>query len=180
MVDRVTASLYGLMLCACLALTGCIPASTSKPADIKENPGKTVPQSPPPSSLEALRRGHTPITPSSSALRDIHYDFNDYGLRADAREILKANADWLKANPSARVEIEGHCDERGTNEFNLALGAKRARAAKDYLVALGVPAGRLPTISYGEELPVCNEHSEECWQENRRVRFVVLAAQPAL
>ena len=87
---------------------------------------------------------------------------------------LRDNGNWLKDHPQAKVEIEGHCDERGTVEYNLALGAKRARAAKDYLVALGVAADRLTTISYGEELPLCHEHTEECWQKNRRAHFVVL------
>ena len=86
---------------------------------------------------------------------------------------------WLKANASARIEIEGHADERGTNEYNLALGAKRAQATKDYLVTLGISKERLSTISYGEELPVCKEHGEECWQKNRRAHFVIISARPA-
>jgi peptidoglycan-associated lipoprotein len=92
---------------------------------------------------------------------------------------LRANADWLKRNPASRVEIEGHCDERGTNEYNLALGAKRAQSAKDFLATLGIGADRLSTISYGEEIPVCKEASEDCWQRNRRARFVVLPSRPA-
>ena len=92
----------------------------------------------------------------------------------DARAVLRANADWLKNNPSARVEIEGHCDERGTNEYNLALGAKRAQAARDYLVSLGIAPDRLSTTSYGEEIPVCQGHSEDCWRQNRRARFVIV------
>jgi len=112
-------------------------------------------------------------------LKDIHFDFDKYDLRADARDVLKANAGWLKANGSARVEIEGHCDERGTNEYNLALGAKRAQAAKDYLASLGISQARLSTISYGEELPVCKEQNEGCWQKNRRARSVVVSARPA-
>ena len=78
-----------------------------------------------------------------------------------------------------RVEIEGHCDERGTNEYNLALGAKRAQAAKDFLATLGIGADRLSTISYGEEILVCKEASETCWQRNRRARFVILPSRPA-
>ena len=77
------------------------------------------------------------------------------------------------------MEIEGHCDERGTNEYNLALGAKRAQAAKDYLTTLGISKERLSTISYGEELPVCKEHNDECWQKNRRAHFVIVSARPA-
>ncbi len=132
-----------------------------------------------PSSLEALRRGESPATPASSPLKEIYFEFDRYNLRADARETLKANAAWLKANPSARVQIEGHCDERGTDEYNLALGARRAQAAKDYLVELGISADRLSTISYGEEIPVCREQTEACWQRNRRDRFVIVPARPA-
>ena len=78
----------------------------------------------------------------------------------------------------ARVEIEGHCDDRGTNEYNLALGAKRAQAAREYLTTLGVVAARLSTISYGEEIPVCKEATESCWGQNRRARFVILQGRP--
>jgi len=112
-------------------------------------------------------------------LKEIYFDFDRYDLRTDARAVLTANADWLRANPSARVQIEGHCDERGTTEYNLALGAKRAQSAKDYLVSLGVLAGRLSTISYGEELSVCTESSEACWQKNRRDRFVIQPSGPS-
>jgi peptidoglycan-associated lipoprotein len=112
-------------------------------------------------------------------LKEVYFDYDKFDLRQDARAILKTNADWLKANPSARVEIEGHCDERGTNEYNLALGAKRAQAAKDYLVSLGISADRLSTISYGEELPVCRDQTEDCWQRNRRDRFVTGSGRPA-
>jgi peptidoglycan-associated lipoprotein len=84
----------------------------------------------------------------------------------------------LKANPSARLEIEGHCDERGTSEYNLALGAKRAQAAKQYLESLGISPQRVSTISYGEEIPACRQRTEDCYQQNRRDRFVVRGAVP--
>jgi peptidoglycan-associated lipoprotein len=129
------------------------------------------------SSLSQLQEGKS--SDSAGPLKDVFYDFDSYNLRADARDILRANADWLKRNPAARVEIEGHCDERGTNEYNLALGAKRAQTAKDFLATLGIGADRLSTISYGEEIPVCKEASESCWQRNRRARFVVLPSRPA-
>jgi peptidoglycan-associated lipoprotein len=131
------------------------------------------------SSLDQLREGKPAVTPASSPLKDIHFSFDSYDLEGEARATLKANADWLKSNPAARIEIEGHCDERGTNEYNLALGAKRAQAAKDYLVSLGISAERLSTISYGEEIPVCTEHNESCWSQNRRARFVIIQARPA-
>lgn len=107
-------------------------------------------------------------------LGDVQFDYDSYDLREDARQTLRSNAEWLKANAGARVEIEGHCDERGTVEYNLALGAKRAKAAKDYLATLGIGGERLSTISYGEELPLCRDMSEGCFTQNRRVHFVVL------
>ncbi|MFQ5849259.1 MAG: peptidoglycan-associated lipoprotein Pal [Candidatus Binatia bacterium] len=136
-----------------------------------------------PSSLEAFREGKE--IPSavpgslSEPLKDIYFEFDRYTLRSDARVTLEANAEWLKANPSVRIEIEGHADERGTNEYNLALGARRAQSAKDYLVTLGVSPDRLSTISYGEELPVCREKTEECWQTNRRAHFVMITVRPS-
>jgi peptidoglycan-associated lipoprotein len=130
------------------------------------------------SSLEALQRGEVPKSPADSALKEIYFEFDHYDLSTDARATLKTNADWLKKNPAVRVELEGHCDERGTNEYNLALGAKRAQAAKDYLLTLGIPAERLSTTSYGAEIPVCREHSEDCWAKNRRDRFVNVAGKP--
>lgn len=105
-------------------------------------------------------------------LRDIHFDYDSFELTDAARQTLQENAQWLKDNPQMRVEIEGHCDDRGTVEYNLALGAKRAAAAKSYLVALGIGRDRLTTISYGEELPLCHEETEACWSENRRAHFV--------
>jgi len=107
-------------------------------------------------------------------LQDIHFAYDSFELSSEARDILRANATWLQKNAQAKVEVEGHCDERGTVEYNLALGAKRARAARDYLVSLGVAPERLSTISYGEELPLCKESNESCWQQNRRAHFLVL------
>ncbi|MBI2232224.1 MAG: OmpA family protein [Deltaproteobacteria bacterium] len=91
------------------------------------------------------------------------------------RDILKGHAAWLKANAQVGVEIEGHCDERGNNEYNLALGAKRAESVKRYLIDLGISPDRLSTISYGEELPMCKEQNEACWAKDRRAHFVVRA-----
>ena len=106
-------------------------------------------------------------------LGDIHFDYNDYSVRAQDGQILKSNADWLSQHSAAHVQIEGHCDDRGSEEYNIALGAKRAQAAKDYLETLGVGADRMSTISYGKELPVCTEETDECWAQNRRDHFVV-------
>jgi len=106
-------------------------------------------------------------------LGDVFFDFDKSALRTDAREQLDMNAKWLQANASKKVTIEGHCDERGTSEYNLALGERRARSAKDYLVNLGADSGRLTTISYGEEKPFALGHNEEAWAQNRRDHFVV-------
>ncbi|MFZ6017446.1 MAG: peptidoglycan-associated lipoprotein Pal [Nitrospirota bacterium] len=106
--------------------------------------------------------------------QDIHFDFDRYEIRPDAKPALQTTASWLLKNTSAKILIEGHCDERGTNEYNLALGDRRAKATRDYLTALGVTSGRIEMISYGEEKPLCTEHNEACWWKNRRAHFVVL------
>jgi len=113
-------------------------------------------------------------TEEKGIFEDIHFDFDKYDIRPDAKPILQSVADWLIKNTSSRLLIEGHCDERGTNEYNLALGDRRAKATRDYLVAVGVVSGRIDIISYGEEKPICTEKTEECWQKNRRAHFVVL------
>ncbi|MEO0249564.1 MAG: peptidoglycan-associated lipoprotein Pal, partial [candidate division WOR-3 bacterium] len=105
-------------------------------------------------------------------LQDIHFDFDKYNIRPGDAEILKKNLDWFKANPGTTVRVEGNCDERGTVEYNLALGQKRADSAKNYLVGLGVDAKRLQTVSYGKERPLCTEHNEACWAKNRNAQFV--------
>jgi peptidoglycan-associated lipoprotein len=126
-------------------------------------------------SLELARSGQLGAEGlPSGPLADVYFDFDSFDLDDEARRILKANADWLGTRPNVRVEIEGHCDERGTIEYNLALGAKRAAAAKTYLGALGISPDRVTTISYGEELPVCHEPTESCWSRNRRAHFVVV------
>ena len=107
-------------------------------------------------------------------LQDVFFGYDSFELSEEARQTLQANADWLQNNAEVKVEVEGHCDDRGTAEYNLALGAKRARAAQDYLITLGVPAARLSVISYGEELPLCTDSNESCWQRNRRGHFSVL------
>lgn len=145
------------------AATKPAPSPAAKPA-----PGTT-------SSLDALRSGESP---TGGPLKDVSFGFDSAALSESARATLKANADWLKGNPAARVQIEGHCDERGAADYNMALGAKRAQAAMDYLATLGIAANRLSTISYGEEIPVCKEKTEECWARNRRARFVVSQTKP--
>ena len=123
-------------------------------------------------SLDAARAGA--LGAEGGPLADIHFAYDSFELDDAARRELQEHARWLTANRQTRVEIEGHCDDRGTIEYNLALGAKRAASAKSYLTSLGVPSDRITTISYGEELPLCHEESESCWQRNRRGHFVVI------
>ena len=130
------------------------PASTQTPA----------PALPPPAQFREI-----------AALKPIYFDFDKADIRPDAARILDGNVDWLKSHREATILIEGHCDERGTNEYNIALGDRRAKATMNYLTARGVPAERITTISYGEERPVCSAHSEACWAQNRRAHFLAKA-----
>lgn len=106
-------------------------------------------------------------------LANIHFDFDKSDIRAGDADVLKKNAATMKEFDFLRITVEGHCDERGTVDYNLALGERRAQAAYDYLVSLGVPAERLKTVSYGKEVPLCKESNEDCWQRNRRAVFTV-------
>jgi len=108
----------------------------------------------------------------TAGLQPVYFDFDKSFIRDDAKAAMKANADWLKANPNAKVRIEGNCDERGTIEYNQALGQRRAASAKKYLTDMGVSAKRIALISYGKEKPVCKESTEDCWQKNRRDDFI--------
>jgi len=108
-------------------------------------------------------------------LKDIHFDFDKYDILPEDAQILKENAALLSKYPQVKVQVEGHCDERGTNEYNLALGERRANAAKKYLVSLGISADRISSISYGEEKPLDTGHNEEAWANNRRGHFVILS-----
>ena len=124
----------------------------------------------------STRSGTRPAPDEFAGVRDlvdIHFDFDKYAIRPRDAEILDANARWLRANKDALVLIEGHCDERGTEEYNLSLGDRRAKATVDYLVAQGIAPARMVTISYGKERPQCAEHNEACWAKNRRAHFLV-------
>jgi len=111
----------------------------------------------------------------SSLLKPIYFDFDKYDIRPGDVETLKANSALLKKFPNVKIQIEGHCDERGTNEYNLALGERRANSTKKYLTSLGITANRVSTISYGEEKPMDPGHNEEAWTKNRRAHFVITA-----
>jgi peptidoglycan-associated lipoprotein len=123
-------------------------------------------------SLDRARQGLGPD--EGGPLQDVHFPFDSDDLDENARGTIDSNLTWIRDNPKARIEIEGHCDDRGTVEYNLALGARRAKAVQEYLVTQGVGSDRLTTISYGKELPLCQEESEECWARNRRAHSVVM------
>lgn len=140
----------------------------------------TPPPAPPPAAPDIAPQVEDPLAGLSSAelesrglLADIHFDFDRADLRDTDRQVLAQNADFLKSHDYIKVTVEGHCDERGTVEYNLALGERRARNAYDYLVSLGVGADRLKTVSYGKEIPLCQESNEGCWARNRRAHFAV-------
>jgi len=111
----------------------------------------------------------------SRLLKDIYFDFDKYDIRSEDTEILKENAALLMNYPKVKIQVEGHCDERGTNEYNLALGERRANAAKKYLLSLGISTDRISSISYGEEKPLDAGHNEAAWFKNRRGHFVILS-----
>ena len=110
--------------------------------------------------------------PSGSELQDIYFDYDRFTVRADGVQAMELNARWLRSHKGQNVLIEGHCDERGTQAYNLVLGEKRAKSAKRYLEDLGIPGSQLQITSYGENRPVCNEQTENCYQRNRRAHFV--------
>jgi peptidoglycan-associated lipoprotein len=129
-------------------------------------------QDAPGSGSTSISNGSAP-SPDLTGLGDIYFDFDQYYIRKDAQPVLEGNAEWLRNEAGKSFVIEGHCDERGTLAYNLVLGEKRARSVKRYLEDLGIPASRVQTTSYGEVRPFCKEHTEECWQKNRRAHFVV-------
>jgi peptidoglycan-associated lipoprotein len=171
---------FGLVsvLMLCVLLAGC---GSSKEVTKSEWPTwragpvvkAEVPDANAPSSAKkgAGEPGSRAAQEAESMLKDIRFDFDKYAIRPAEAPTLKSNADWLKANPGKKVKIEGYCDERGTVEYNLALGQKRADATKSYLVNLGVDGKLLETVSYGKEKPLDPGHNEEAWAKNRRVRF---------
>jgi peptidoglycan-associated lipoprotein len=176
--------IIGLVLClSIMFMTGCAKksivkeqtVSTEEKAGQKEAPPKEVSQP-----AEMKTGAETEATQEKAisakeeiAFKDIHFEFDKFNLRPEARDILKQFADWLIKNKNYDALIEGNCDERGTTEYNLALGERRAKEAMKYLVELGIDGKRLKTISYGKERPLDPGHNEEAWAKNRRDHFVV-------
>ena len=136
----------------------------SAPPSIAPRPATPAPGTPPPKASEYT---------ASESLKDIHFDFDRYDIRPSEMKTLDANAAWLKAHGNSLVLIEGHCDERGTAEYNLALGERRAKATMNYLVSRGIQASRITITSFGKERPLCVQHSETCWAKNRRAHVLV-------
>jgi peptidoglycan-associated lipoprotein len=139
------------------------PSAEATPAPATAAPSTATPAARPP--VAEFR--------SVPELKDAFFDFDKYDIRPADAKVLDANATWLKANANNLVLIEGHCDERGTNEYNLALGERRAKSTMNYLVSQGVQASRITIISYGEERPACTDKTEACWAKNRRSHFLV-------
>jgi peptidoglycan-associated lipoprotein len=172
-----------------LFLVGCPKRPATTAASAPAPTGSPTPSAAAPSTTPSPSMTPSPVAPSTASpttppspsefratdnLKDVFFDFDKYDIRPTDAKMLDTNAAWLKSNDNL-VLIEGHCDERGTNEYNLALGERRAKAAMNYLVAQGVQASRITIISYGKERPTCTEHSESCWAQNRRAHFLVKA-----
>jgi peptidoglycan-associated lipoprotein len=115
--------------------------------------------------------------PAAEGLKPVFFNFDEAAIRADARAVIEANAAWLRANPKVKITIEGNCDERGTKEYNLALGQRRAANIRKYLAGMGIAEGRVSMLSFGKEKPLCTQHTEECMQKNRRGDFVASDAR---
>jgi len=112
------------------------------------------------------------VKKETKGLQRIHFDFDKSNIKAEYEPVLKSNAGWIQDHKDAKVTVEGHCDERGSTEYNIALGDRRANSAKGYMKNLGVTADRLNTVSYGKERPICTQHEESCWWQNRRAEFI--------
>ena len=184
-------STIALSAALAIAVAGChkkVPAAAPAPPP---PPPATAPPAPPPpppppppapapaprplSEEEIFARKSVAQLNDEKPLDDVFFDLDKSTVREDARPALQKDADWLKKWGSVAVTLEGHCDSRGSAEYNLGLGNRRATAVKDYLVSLGVPAGRLTVVSKGKEQPVCRDENEGCWQQNRRGHFVITA-----
>jgi peptidoglycan-associated lipoprotein len=157
------------LLAATLAAVGCssskkVSTTPPPPPAPEQTQTEAPPPPPPPPSGEA--------TEGKMSLADAFFDFDDASLRADAKTTLENNARYLESHGSSKAIVEGHCDERGSVEYNLALGERRAKAAKEFLVSYGIAAARLTTISYGKERPFDSGHDESSWAKNRRAHFV--------
>jgi len=188
MSNRITSSLCALLVFVALPFAASCkakprqpetpppPAVEMKSEEVKPAPADKPWQEPAPA-VEPIRS-----KPSAEAddynrqgvLKTIYFEFDRSQIQDEYKDALRQNAEWIKDHPEFNVVVEGHCDERDTNEYNLALGERRASSTKQYLTSLGVPASRLRTISYGEERPAVDGHSESAWSKNRRAQFLII------
>jgi peptidoglycan-associated lipoprotein len=177
-------SALAVALCLAFSLGACgkgpkplppAPATPPPAAPATPPPAPTPPQPEPVQEDEYARlsKEAPDVLDRMGLFQDIRFDLDSAELRDADRQVLNENAAKLKKFDFIKVTVEGHCDERGSVEYNLALGERRSKAALDYLVSLGVAADRLKSVSYGKEVPVCQEHSEDCWARNRRAHFAV-------
>ncbi|MBU3076861.1 peptidoglycan-associated lipoprotein Pal [Sphingomonas quercus] len=166
-----------LAIAALIAVAGCAkkapPELPPPPPSPAAEPAPTPPPPPPPTAQNGPRPGSRAEFIAQAGSDRVYFALDSQDLDSDARATLDAQAQWLAKYPNVRATIEGHCDERGTREYNLALGDRRANAAKNYLVGKGIDAGRLSTISYGKERPTALGSDEAAWQQNRRAVTVV-------
>ena len=153
------------------------PAEAPRTAPAPPPPPPAAPRETPRTPTEEERFAATslPDLNAQKPLATVYFVVDSAQLGDEAKPVLQKNADWLKKWTSTRILIEGHCDSRGTSEYNLALGERRAVAVRDYLVNLGIPATRVQIVSKGKETPVCTEENEACWQQNRRGHFIITA-----
>jgi peptidoglycan-associated lipoprotein len=188
---RQVGSVIGLFALVILVETGCrrqAPAQTPAPPPPAQAAAPVAPPAPPPPPAPAAAPKPAPLTEeqifaqtsleqlnAQRPLADVFFDYDQSGVRDDGRAPLQKNADWLKRWTSTQITVEGHADSRGSSEYNLALGSRRATAVKDYLVNLGVPGNRITVVSKGKEQPFCTTESEDCWQQNRRGHFIITA-----
>jgi peptidoglycan-associated lipoprotein len=171
------------LLMALLAMSAAVACGPKK---VETTPVAPAPTEPPPAPAPTntpapvedeytrIRKMSTDEIDRLKLFGDVHFDFDKSEVRDSEKPVLQKNADTLKKFDFLKIKIEGHCDEKGSVEYNLALGERRAKAALDYLVGLGVGADRLQTASYGKEVPLCTEHTEDCWAQNRRAHFAVI------
>ncbi len=166
--------LFGLFALAMIIMIGC--GGSNPPPPIEEPPPPVVTPDPEPEP-EPEPPVEEPPAPQlqESQFRTVYFDFDKFNLRADARTALDVNYELMNEFPDVIVQIEGHCDERGTVEYNLSLGEKRARAAMDYLVERGIAGNRITVISYGKERPADPRSNEEAWSKNRRAEFRIIS-----
>jgi peptidoglycan-associated lipoprotein len=191
-MGKLTVGLFVSLLCSALFVGGCAKKELVKgegevPAASATQPGPAPGQGKQPVKEEAVQERTVKEAPTTvredtttaasqaiESLENIYFDFDSYVLTAKSREVLTRNAEAMKKNSSISIQVAGHCDERGSDEYNLALGEKRAKSAMNYMVTLGVPASRLSIISYGKEKPADPGHDDAAWAKNRRDEFVII------